>query len=213
MGTKTESRLRNLLPDGRYAQIVLLRRATAVVLTLLAAMLAIQPRPGPEASEAPVLVAARDLPPGHVLAREDLAERSMPLELVPGGALNQLNAAEGRVLGSASRRGEPLTDVRLAGPAQTALTTGDAGHAAVPVRLEDPDIADLLYPGRRVDLVTTATRSGNSSVLAERAPVISVRPPGEQRDQGRLIVVGLPEQLAPAVATASITRSVTVTLR
>ena len=184
MGTKSESRLHALLPSGRYARIVLVRRAAAVVLVLLAAMLALQPRPGPAAAEAPVLVAARDLSPGRVLTREDVAERSMPAELVPKGAFTRLDAVEGRVLGAAARSGSPLTDVALAGPDQTALTAGAGGHAAVPVRLDDPDVADLLYPGRRVDLVTTTTQSGNSSVLAERVPVISVRPPSRQHDQG-----------------------------
>ncbi|CAM00111.1 hypothetical protein SACE_0770 [Saccharopolyspora erythraea NRRL 2338] len=183
------------------------------MLATLAAVMALQPRPGPASDGVPVLVAARDLAPGHVLEPDDVARRTMPAELAPGGVLSEVDEATGRVLGTASRSGEPLTDVRLAGPAQTALTTGDPRHAAVPIRLADPDVADLLHPGRRVDIVTTATRSGNSSVLAEQAPVIAVRPTGDRHDQGRLIVVGLPEGLAPAVAAASLTQSVTVTLR
>ncbi|MCI2421309.1 SAF domain-containing protein [Saccharopolyspora sp. K220] len=187
-----------------------LRRLTAVALLALAAGLAFQPRHGPPESRVAVLVAARDLPPGRVLSHVDVVRREMPAELVPDGALPDAAAAVGRVLGSAARGGEPLTDVRFNGPT---VASGGAGRASVPVRLADPDVADFLVPGRRVDLITTITRSGHTSVLAENVPVLAVQPAQNRRDQGRLIFVGLPEGPAAAVAAASLTQSVTVTLR
>ncbi|GAB2658614.1 hypothetical protein GCM10027271_16620 [Saccharopolyspora gloriosae] len=120
------------------------------------------------------------------------------------------------------RSGEPGADVRLTGaepvttePADTgpAGAPPEPGQVAVPVRLADPGVADLLHPGVRVDLVTNPEGSAGGSVLAERAPVLAVRTTGSRPDQGRLVLLGIPEQRAPAVAGASLIHSVTVTLR
>lgn len=187
------------------------RRAGAAVLLVLAGLLALQPE-GTSQRQVRVVVAARDLPPGRVLGETDLLHRAVPAALVPRGAVLESDAARGRTLASAARGGEPLTDLRLAGPELTRITAG-ADRVAVPVRLADPGIADLLVPGRRVDLVTAPGLSSAPSVLAENAPVIMVRPGRREPDQGRLVVIGLPEQEAPAVAAASLIQTVTVTLR
>jgi pilus assembly protein CpaB len=159
-----------------------------------------------------VLVAARDLPPGHVLARTDLMRRAIPSDLVPGGVLHDVASAEGRTLSGGSRAGEPVTDVRLASPALTRLTTADDAHAAVPIRLADPAVADLLYPGRKVDVIAADTGPGRAAVLAERAPVIAIGPAEDRHSKGRLLIVGLPQQQAATVASAALTQSVTITL-
>lgn len=204
-------RLHGLVPSGHGARMLWVRRIVAAVLLCFAAVLAI--RPPPAADTVPVVVAARDLPPGHVLARVDLARRAMPPGLVPGGALRDVADAEGRTLSGGSRAGEPLTDLRLASPALTRLTTGDDGHAAVPIRLADSAIADLLYPGRRVDVIAADSGSAGAAVLAERVPVLAIGPPEDHHSKGRLLVVGLPHQQAAAVASAALAQSVTITLR
>lgn len=213
LGLSPAERLRGFLTAGHSARMVVFRRAAAVVLVLFAGLLAWQPGIGGRASTVPVLVVAHDLPPGHVVGPDDLAFHELPAEFVPHGALRTRSAAEGRVLGGASRSGEVLTDVRLTGRELTELTVGDGTHASVPIRLADPEVADLLYPGRQVDLVTTGGEPGQHAVLAERAPVIAIRPPGKDADQGRLIVVGLPGPQAAELAAASLIHSVTVTLR
>lgn len=204
-------RISAALPALRGARALLVRRAAAGALLVLAALLAARPAAPPQ-DQVRVVVAARDLPPGHVLAEADLARRSVPAPLAPHGVVREPDLARGRVLAAATRGGEPLTDVRFAGPELTRLAAG-AGRVAVPVRLADPGVADLLVPGRRVDLVTVPEHSGAPSVVAENAPVITVHPVQRGPDQPRLVVVGLPEQQAPAVAAASLIQSVTVTLR
>lgn len=210
LNTTALNRIGALFPARRGFRLHALRRLTAVVLLLLAGGLAVQPGHGPPDSRVGVLVAARDLPPGRVLSKADVARRELPADLVPDGALRDVAAAEGRVLGTAARSGEPLTDIRFDGPL---VASGDAGTASAPVRLADPEVADFLAPGRRVDLVTTSTRSGHASVLAEDVRVVAVQSPRGRNDQGRLIFVGLPEETAAAVAAASLLQSVTVTLR
>lgn len=206
------------------------RRAVAVACVLAAGLLALHPiaagRTGAQptgtqptgteqtGTQQTALVAARDLPPGRALEPGDVARRAVPDEALPRGALRNPEALRGRALNSGVRGGEVLTDVRLAGQE---LATADAGEAAVPVRLADPAIAELLRPSQRVDLIAADPDAGSRSdpgvVLAERVPVLSVRPTGAGRQRGQLVVVRLPKQRASEVAAASLARSVTVALR
>lgn len=197
------------------ARALALRRVVAVACVLVAGLLALHPiAAGRASSQQTALVAARDLAPGHALAPDDVARREVPDELLPRGALRDPAALRGRALNSGARSGEVLTDARLAGQE---LAGDDEGRAAVPVRLADPAVAELLQPGQRVDVVATGsdpdTGSGSGSVLAERVPVISVRPTGSGRERDQLVVVRLPKQRASEVAAASVARSVTVILR
>jgi Flp pilus assembly protein CpaB len=94
--------------------------------------------PAAKAAGAPVLVAARDLPAGAVVAAHDVAVELVPPATVPDGALRRRAEAVGRMLAGPVRRGEPLTDARLAGPglltglAGTGVSTAD--RVGVPVR-------------------------------------------------------------------------------
>jgi hypothetical protein len=120
-------------------------------------------------------------------------------------------------LGGALRAGEPITDVRLI---DSGLAGSPPGSSAVSVRLADPAVADLLHPGVRVDVITQdPTQSDGSppasgALLASDAIVLTVRDadtaPGQR---GRLVVLGLPEQVATRVAAVSLRQPVTVTLR
>jgi Flp pilus assembly protein CpaB len=191
-----------------------LRRIVAVGLIVLAGVCALRPAGAKESALVGVVVATRDLVPGSTLAARDVAVRSLPGAAVPSGALPNAASAIGRVLAGAVRAGEPLTDVRLVGPADTALTTGDPAAATVPVRLADPDVADLLRPGIRVDVVTLDPERQTDPVLAENATVVTVRgTAGTQGQPGRLVLVALPKQFATQLAAASLRQPVTVTLR
>ena len=186
------------------------RRGLAVVLLLAALVLALKPGPTSGRTTAPVLVARHDLTPGSALSAGDVALRPMPTDLLPTGALTTVRAATGHVLGGAVRAGEPITDVRLV---DSGLSGETPGMSAVPVRLADPAVADLLHPGVRVDVVTI-DQTDDPAVLASGAIVLTVRDadtaPGEH---GRLVVLALPEQVATRVAAVSLRQPVTVTLR
>jgi Flp pilus assembly protein CpaB len=191
-----------------------LRRLVAVALVVLAGALALRPAGAREADQVDVVVAAHDLSPGSTLTRADLSIHPLPDADVPSGALTGHATVVGRVLASAVRTGEPLTDVRLVGPADTALTTGDPAAATVPVRLADPDVADLLRPGIRVDVVTLDPDRQTDPVLAANATVVTTRATRDAQGQaGRLVLVALPKQFATRLAAASLRQPVTVTLR
>ncbi|HEX5116068.1 MAG TPA: Flp pilus assembly protein CpaB [Pseudonocardiaceae bacterium] len=215
-------RLRTVLRGRGWPRTMALRRVVAVALVVLAGALALRPAGAREATQTDVVVAAKDMAPGSLLSRSDVAIRSLPGSVVPSGALTDPEAATGRVLSGPVRAGEPLTDVRLVGPADTALTTGDPNAATVPVRLADPDVADLLRPGIRVDVVTLDPDHQSDPVLAENATVVTVRDTSgstggvagtDQNQNGRLVLVALPRQYATRLAAASLRQPVTVTLR
>lgn len=192
---------------------LVLRRIAAVALLLLAAALAVLPAPGPTHGDVSVVTAAHDIAPGRALRADDVALRSVSAEVVPAGALTDPTAVRGRILAGAARSGEILTDVRVTGPALTHLAGGDGEHAAVPIPLSDLAVAGLIRPGRRVDVIA-AGGSGPPDVLARNAAVLAVRAVDDgSDDRNHQIIVGLPTDEAAAVASASLTRSVTVTLR
>lgn len=212
------------------------RRGLAAALLLLALGLALRPDPTDTRPTTALLVARHDLAPGSTLAPADVVLRRIPTDLLPAGALTTVQAAAGHVLGGALRAGEPITDVRLV---DSGLAGSPPGSSAVPVRLADPAVADLLHPGVRVDVVTQdPTQSGDpppvpsiapsvdppvdssgstpesGALLASDAIVLTVRDadtaPGQH---GRLVVLALPEQVATRVAAVSLRQPVTVTLR
>jgi Flp pilus assembly protein CpaB len=184
---------------------VTIRRIVAAALVTVAVFLALRPNP---TEEAPMLVADRDLAPGTALSASDVKTVHAPPSLIPRGALTEPSKAAGQVLAGAASAGEPITTARLLGPENTRLTTGLPNASAVPVRLADSGVAELLVPGSKVDIV-----GPDQTVLASAATVVTVRPASGSADRGRLIVVALPSDIAPRVAAASLTREMTVTLR
>lgn len=209
---RAHERLVDVLRGSGWRRTLLLRRSATGLLALTALALALVPT---EAGD-PVVVAARDLGSGTALTAGDVTVATWPAALVPAGALRAPEQAGGRILAGAARSGEPLTDVRLAGPESAARLTGRTDAAAVPVRLPDPDVAALLVPGSRVDVVTPG-RDDRPVVLAADAAVLTVLAaapdaPG-RAPPGRLVLVALARDDAARVAAASLSEQVAVTLR
>lgn len=195
------------------------RRPLAGLLVLLAVVLGLQAaRPAPPATAA-MTVARRDLPAGAVLKASDLTSVAVPPEAVPAGAQRQ---AAGRILASGLRRGEPVTDLRLVGPS---LTEGRPGLVAVPIRLPDADMARLLRVGDRIRLLATDAQRGGTTTVAPDALVLALpgadgggsgsSPAGGALGSsgangvtsglaGRLVVVGIDEDLVTLVTSASV---------
>lgn len=190
------------------------RRPLAAVLALLAVVLGLHAARPTAPATAELVVAGHDLPAGAVLTGEDLATVRVPPALVPAEAERQ---AVGRVLASAVRRGEPITDVRLVGPT---LTAGHPELVAVPVRLPDAGMAALLRVGDRVRLLATDPQGGATTSVADDALVLALpaddrgsgagsgSPPGADGVTsplgGRLVVVGVPEDLVTRVTSAAV---------
>jgi hypothetical protein len=96
------------------------------------------------------------------------------------------------------------------GPENSRLAAANPNAAAVPFRLADPAVADLLTPGARVDVVTVSQNSPDPLILATNAMVLTVRQPTKDSS---LVVIALPRDEATRVAAAALGQPVAVTLR
>ncbi len=182
---------------------VLLRRrwlaAVCAGVAVAAGLQAVSPEP-PET----VLVsaAARDLPSGALLQADDLVELALPPAAVPAGLVQR---AVGRVLAAPMRRGEVLTDARLMAPG---LLAGYPGLLAVPVRLPDPGVRELLRVGDLIDLVAVDPAGGGTRVVARRAVVLALPDPTVETSAsglaGALVVIGTTPDTAGQVAEAAV---------
>lgn len=196
-----------------FGRTLVLRRAAAAVLVGLAAVLALSHR-GSSDDVVAVVVATRDLPPGTVVAEDQVSVRALAAQVVPDGAARSPGAVVGRTLAAPVRRGEPLTDVRLTGSDLIRAVSTDPAAVSVPLRLADPGVAALLHPGDEVDVVTTGERQNEPVVLAKQARVLAVLEAGTRTGEhdGRLVLIALDPAAATRVAATSIAQNLTVTV-
>lgn len=178
---------------------------------------AVRPAPPPTVR---VVAAAQDLDAGTRLERTHLTTVDLPTGAVPDGALRAPDDARGRVIATPTRRGEPLTDVRLSGP-ELLSGYGD-GLVAAPVRIFDPGTARLLRPGDRVDVLAarTSTEEAAGDPVRSVAPdvaVVAVPRDGEAAStatsEGVLVLLATTSEQAAALAQAAATSRLSVVLR
>ncbi|MGW0005809.1 SAF domain-containing protein [Nocardia grenadensis] len=195
-----------------WADGVLLRRALAVLCALAAVTLFL--RGDPAHARISIVVATRDLPPGHLLAAADLRLAAYPPDATPDGAAADPAPLLGAVLTAALRAGEVLTDVRVVGPRLAEAATGRPDARIVPVRLADSAITEILRAGDRVDVVAAGAEDpALAHTLAVDAAVVLVSGPpadsGNRRTE-RVVLVALDARRAAVVAAASLNSALTV---
>ena len=187
----------------RVRRVVLARRRwLAALLAGVAVAAVVESATTPLPPAVGVLTATRDLPAGEVLGRDDLVEVDFAPGSVPSGATRD---PVGRTLAAPLGRGEPVTDVRLVGPA---LTAGDPALTALPVRLPDAGMVALLEVGDRIDLIGTDPQGSGASVVATGVPVLALPRPssdtGGSAQPGELVVVGAAPTDVTRLADASV---------
>ncbi len=152
------------------------RRTVASLLAFLAVLLALRAvRPATDGTA--VVVAARPIAAGAVLAPADLSVRAFPPELVPAAASGDPASLVGLVSAVAVSSGEIFTATRLLSKALAA----DPGHpqnAPMPLRLADSQAAMLLRPGNRIDILAAPAASaahtgGRARVVARDVLVLA----------------------------------------
>ena len=190
----------------------------------LAVLLAIQSVRPRSSTGQPVVVAAHDLPAGTTLAATDVRVTAWASGDPPSGASTAAADLVGQRLAGPVRSGEPLTDVRLTSPNTLAAAAG-TGQVALPLRLADGEVASLLQPGSRVD-VLAADGQGVARVVAEAARVLAVPASwgggaggtfGADATMdsfaGALVVVAVTPSVATELAGAAAVGPLSVTLR
>ncbi len=184
------------------------RRLLAAVCALLAVWAGLRATAAPPPPRVPVTVAAHDLGAGAVLGPGDLTTVRFAPGTVPSGHIRD---PVGRRLAGPLRRGQPITDTALLGPA---LVRDRPDLVALPVRLPDTAMADLLQVGDEVDVVAADPQGGPAVIVARSALVLGLPPPPTDAAAdglpGRLVVMGVPDADVAAVSSASVTRFLTV---
>lgn len=186
------------------------RRLLAALLTAAAVAGGLRAVAAPPPATVPVVVAARDLSAGTALGADDLVTVEFAPDSAPAGLADR---PAGRTLAAPLRRGEPVTDVRLVGPE---LTEGMADVTAIPVRLPDAGMVELLEVGDRIDLVAADPRGTGAETVASDVPVLAIPSadaagPGAAGLPGRLVVVGVDPAQVGEVAAAAVGSFVTFT--
>lgn len=201
--------LRSLLRSSRrlHRRVLLHRRPLAALTaggTVLAVLQVTSPPP-PETVA--VWAASRDLPGGAVVQQSDLATARLPPSTVPRGAVRDSRDVVGRTLAAPLSRGEVLTGLRTVG---RGLLAGYPGTAAVPLRITDAGVVDLLRVGDRVSFVV-ADPDGREAprVLLEDVPVVAIPRSADgalsRESPGRLVVAAVPRSRAGEVAASAAT--------
>ncbi|WP_062986504.1 SAF domain-containing protein [Nocardia anaemiae] len=196
-----------------WADALLARRLLAAALAALAIILFL--RGDPSSARAQVVVAGRDLPPGHLLEATDLRSTHLESAALPAGAVDDTAVLVGATLTGAMRTGEVFTDLRIVGPRLAAVATGADNARIVPIRLADTAVAEILRAGDRVDVIGAEEQSGPGTrparLLAINAAVVLVSGPGDRRGAPeRVVLVAMDAEHATAVAAASLRTALTV---
>jgi pilus assembly protein CpaB len=118
-----------------------------------------------EAPGTPVLVAARDLPVGTMLANTDVKVASWPARSPIAGAFATAEEVMNRGLIADVATNEPITAAKLA-PVEAGAGLPPvipAGMRAISVQVNDViGVAGFVTPGNRVDVVATIAKQENS---------------------------------------------------
>lgn len=191
-----------LTPVRRARRRVLVHRrplaALAAATAVLASLHAASPAPPPTRT---VWTAAHPLGTGTVLTPDDLARSAWAPGTVPEGALGDPRAAVGRVLAAPMSRGEPFTTARTLGGG---LLAGYPGTTAVPLRVTDAAVVDLLRVGDRVSFVVVDPDGRTPpQALVDDVAVVAIPRAGTglaSGTPGRLVVAAVPSALATEVA-------------
>ncbi len=178
------------------------RRTLAAALVIAAGILAVSPNDTATGQDG--LAFTRDLPIGARLEARDIEPVRMPL--APDGALIDADSVIGSRLAAAVRRGETVTDVRLA-----AVTGPDPGpgRVAVPILPADPTVVDLLGPGMHVAVLSVG-QDAAAVVLAPDAVVLTLVAAAQKSGGDRPVVVAVPTDTANAVVAANIAGTVAI---
>jgi pilus assembly protein CpaB len=200
--------LRLLRPFRRAHRRVLLHRRPLAALTaggaVFAALQVAAPPPPPTVA---VWTAARDLPGGETVEEADVSITRLSPASVPDRAVDELDEVVGRTLAAPVSRGEVITSLRTI---HRGLLHGYPGSTAVPLRITDAAVVDLLRVGDRIDVVV-ADPDGRTPPrqLLEDVPVVAIPQAGDgaltDGGPGRLVVVAVPTESASAVAASAAT--------
>ena len=188
-------------------RVLLHRRLLAALAAGGAVLVGLQAAAPPAPHTVTVWTARHDLAGGLIVGTDDLVATRFAPETVPTGAVHDPGSVVGRTLAAPMSRGEPMTRTRVLA---RGLLRGYPGTTAVPLRITDAAVVDLLRVGDRVSLVAAdPVGRGTPSLLVQDVPVVAIPEVHEAGlgagTPGRLLVAAVPSSEASAVAAAAAT--------
>ncbi len=138
-----------------------------------------------------VVVAAKPIPVGTVLAETDVQSIPWPVDGTPVGAFDSTQQVAGHTVLVPLTQGEPVLAARLASSGKDSGASGvPDGMRAVSVHVSDSSgVLAQLGPGQKVDVQVLITRKSTNGepelrTILEGVPVLSVNPQPETSSQG-----------------------------
>jgi pilus assembly protein CpaB len=152
----------------------------------------------PAARKASVVLAARDLPVGHLVSAEDVRAVEWPADLVPAGYYSQAADVVGRGLISGVRANEPLLAAKLAEPGSRAglpiLIPEGMRAMSIPVD-QVVGVAGFVIPQTRVDVLLTIQPPGQNEtitqIILQNLTVLTAGQAVQRNDAGDPITVNV----------------------
>lgn len=182
-----------------------IRRTIALIVFLCAVGLAVMDSILPRSGHVRAVVSARSISAGASVTERDLAIMDIPRDLVPAGAVTDIDAALGRTLATGMSQGEILTEQRMVGPSLARSLTGTSESKIIAITLADAGIVSALRTGDSVDIVSTADERGVAAPLAHGARVVNIV-------DNEVVLVALPTGAAEVVAATSLASPLTLLL-
>jgi len=162
-----------------------------------------------------VVQATRQLAGGSVVAAADVEVARVPQAAVPDEALRDPGAVIGKTLLGPVPEGSVLTPYAV-----VSETATRAGFVTAPLRLADAEVAALVRPGDRVDVLAAEPEAAAAAVVARRVRVLTVPAPAEDSGlgstaggEGALLLVEVPADVAARLAQAAVSASISIVLR
>ena len=160
-----------------------------------------------EVASVPAVVAARNIPVGTMLVKEDLKIVAWPARTPIQGGFKAVDEVTNRGLITAVAENEPLTEGKLAplGAGAGLAPTIPAGMRAISVRVNEViGVAGFVIPGSRVDLVITVNDPfGKGTITKAVVNNIEVLTAGSRFDQEASRAEGKPIQASVVTLLAT----------
>lgn len=137
-----------------------------------------------------VVVAAKPIPVGTVLAETDVQSMPWPAESTPAGAFDSAQQVAGHTVLVPLAKGEPVLAARLASAEKGGGSGVPTGMRAVSVHVSDSSgVLAQLGPGQKVDVQVLVSRKSTNSepelrTILEGVPVLAVNMQLESTSQG-----------------------------
>jgi Flp pilus assembly protein CpaB len=148
-----------------------------------------------------------------MIGAQDITVSAVVEDALPNGALVDPASVIGRRVIGPVAEGQVLTRLNLI----TGRSGLAQGQVTAPLRIADPEVAELLQPGSTIDVIAADPEGAAAKVVATKVRVLTVPPPSaEQGDhtasEGALVLVEVDPNTATLLAQAAATARISLVL-